>query len=152
MRSNEATDTLSLGSELILFTLLCTFLVLVTIQAGNIRSAKELKESTMASVREESELYYYKYAEYVSGSDIVELIIKNNSKYDYYIKLSNISTNIEITKSRAKKLMEKGENSEIIWTQSYLTNDVLVEHIYSSYDVQMQEGENGAISLYFTER
>jgi hypothetical protein len=106
----------------------------------------------MASVREESELYYYKYAEYVSGSDIVELIIKNNSKYDYYIKLSNISTNIEITKSRAKKLMEKGENSEIIWTQSYLTNDVLVEHIYSSYDVQMQEGGNGAISLYFTER
>ncbi|BCJ93091.1 hypothetical protein acsn021_06600 [Anaerocolumna cellulosilytica] len=152
MRSNEVTDTLSLGSELILFTLLCTFLAIVSIQAGNIRSAKELKENTMISVREKSELYYYKYAEHVSGSDIVELIIKNNSKYDYYIKLSTINTNIEITKSRAKKLMEKGENSEILWTQSYLTNNIFVEHIYSSYDVRMQEDKNGALSFYFTER
>lgn len=152
MKVNEATDALSLGSDLIIFAILCTFLVHVTIQASNIHSAKEIKESTMASVREESELYYYKYSNYVSGSDMVELIIKNDSKYDYYIKLINVGTNVEITKERAKKLMEKGENSEIIWTQSYLTNSVLGEHIFSSFDVHIVEDNKGALSFYFTER
>jgi uncharacterized protein with ATP-grasp and redox domains len=150
MRGQEVNDTLRLAMELVMFGVLCIMVVFLSTISRNMYSLKEEQEAVQEYMKEQSENYFFNYAEHIYGADIVEFIIKYDETYDYYITLKNGDI-FTITKDYAQELKDEGKDSDILWSQEYLTNNVLGNAVYSEFTVNAVENDY-SIDYYISEK
>ncbi len=150
MRNKEVYDTVSLAAQMVLFFVLCLFLTYLTLN-GRALYSQEADRNTMNEImRVQAEDYRFYFSETIIGSDIVELIIKNDSRYDYYIKVRGRT--YPVTRTLAKSIFKTGKDGTLIWTQDYLSNTILKDEIYKEYTVTIEAEDNGGKAYYFTEK
>ncbi len=140
-----------MGIELSMFAALCLLLVFIAITTRDMFSFKEEQEDTKELIKAQGDKYFLEYGDHIYGSDIVEFIIKYDATYDYYITLVN-GTTFNLTKEFARHLWSTGENGNEIWTQEYLTNEVLGNDIYEEFDVTYITQSDNSIDYYIYEK
>lgn len=150
MRGQEVNDTLNLAMELVMFGVLCVFVVFISTISRNLYSLQEEQEVIQEDLQEQSRNYFFNYAEHIYGSDIVEFIIKYDESYDYYITLRD-GQDFTITKAYAQELKDAGYDSDILWSQEYLTNSVLGNTVFSEFTVNAVK-DNYSTDYYITEK
>lgn len=151
MLNKETNDIFTIAIELTMFGVLCVLLVYFAISSRAMYSYKDEQEALQEVIKDQSNKYFFEYGEHINGADIVEFILKYDATYDYYISLKN-GTTYSITKAYAKEIKLIGQDSNVLWSQEYLTNTVLGDYIYKEFTVVVVDKSDNSIDYIINEK
>lgn len=148
--SDSALDTIKMGVVCALFAALFAALVPAAYMARHWYIEVENRQSQTEYMKDMSDAYMFEQKKEVSGNDIVEFILKNDAKYDYYITVNG--STYPVTKKKSENLLIAGKNSNI-WSEDYLLNTVFLHNsIYDSYDVEPVRNNDETLSYKFYQK
>lgn len=131
--SENALDSMKMGVTCAVFAILFAAMIPLALSARHWYMVAENRQSQTGYLHDISESYIMEQKKEVSGNDIVEFILKNDSKYDYYITVNG--NTYPITKKKAENLLKAGKET-CIWSEDYLMDTVFLNHsVYDNYKV-----------------
>ena len=139
----ESQSVVQMGLEAILGAFLLFGAIVLLLFGKSWYSDEANKKNIQEDISVTATTYTMFDRELVSGSDIVEFIIKHGSIYDYYIQTYNIE--MEITKTRAKNETESNGNGWKIWTERYLIENVFANTLSEDFTVTVLRDINGEL-------
>lgn len=142
----ESTEMIRVGIEAALVTVVLICIIGMTIAGKSWYARERESEYIKLRIAKSADAYFLESGIALSGSDIVEFILKNDALYDYYIQLGP-SQNYSITKAVAENLNQNGENGSLLWSQAYLTDIVFKDNIYQTF-TSTPERVNGDTIAY----
>lgn len=148
--SDESLETMKIGVTCAVFAILFAALVPLFFVARGWYMEAENKLSETGHMKTLSDSYIMEQKGEVTGNDIVEFILKNDSLYDYYITVNG--STYPITKKKAESLLLSG-NDTCIWSEDYLLDTVFLNHsIYDTYSVVPVRNNDETISYKFYQK
>ncbi len=151
MRNHEVNDIVTAAIELVMFGVLCVLLVYFAFSARNMFSYHEDQIALQNEIKFQSAQYFFKYGEHIYGTDVIEFITKYDANFDYIIKFKNGKT-YEITKAYASELRSKGQDSNTLWSQEYLTNEVFLDNVYKEFVISTVDQGDNKLEYYINEK
>lgn len=130
---DSSVETMKMGVVCAVFAILFTSLIPLAVISNHWFIEAEGRKSQTGYLEAMSDAYMLEQKKEVSGNDIVDFILKNDAKYDYYITVNGVTYPITVKKSESLLLAGKEGN---IWSESYLMDTVFLNNsIYDSYNV-----------------
>lgn len=145
--ADSALDTIKMGIVCAVFGVF--FLAMVplarTAEAWYVRASDRQSQTGHMKVLADS--YMMEQKAEVTGNDIVEFILKNDSMFDYYITVNG--STYPVTRTKAQNLLAAGEDA-CVWSEEYLLENVFLNHtVYDSYQVVPVRMNDETVSYKF---
>lgn len=148
--SESVSDTLKMGVSCAVFAILFAFLIPIAVTTGHWYMAAENRKSQTDYLNSLSETYMMEQKREVTGNDIVEFILKNDSRYDYYITVHG--STYPVTVKKAEGFLQAG-NDTCIWSEDYLLDTVFTNNsIYDSYRVEPARMNDETVGYQFYQK
>ncbi len=130
MYDNEGLETAKIGVVCIMFTLLLVIVAFINADTHSWFRHQRERAEISAYMNEKTETFIFDDASSVSGADILEFILKHDSKYDYYVKINTITYNL--TLENAKNILKNTGGD--MYSMSWLTENVFdTTGLYGEY-------------------
>lgn len=131
--SESAVDVIKMGVTCAVFALLFIAMVPLALTTRHWYMAVENRQSQTGYLNSLSDTYTMEQKGEVTGNDIVEFILKNDSRYDYYITVNG--STYPVTRKKAESFLKAGKETSI-WSEDYLMDTVFLNNsIFDSYKV-----------------
>lgn len=143
-------ETMKMGVTCAVFAILFACLIPVATISRHWFVEAENRNSQTGYLETLSDAYMLEQKKEVSGNDIVEFILKNDARYDYYITVNGNTYPVTVKKSES--LMLSGKNSNI-WSENYLMDNIFIRNtIYDSYSVVPVRSNDETIAYKFYQK
>lgn len=145
--SSSAVETIKMGITSAVFAVLFAVIVPMAFTAEKWYMEAENRKSQTGHMKTMADSWMMEQKGSVAGNDIVEFILKNDSRYDYYVIVGDAT--YPITVKKAESLFSEGKDV-CIWSEDYLMEHVFLNHtIYDSYRVVSVRANDETIAYKF---
>lgn len=145
--TDHATDAARMGIVCAAFAILFASIAGMAFTVRRWFYAADLREGQTVYMKALADAYIMEQQGDVSGNDIVEFILKNDSRYDYYIVADGIT--YKITKAVAEELLLSSPKV-CLWSGDYLLREVFTgDRIYDFYRVVPERTNDDTDAYWF---
>ena len=121
---NEVEDTIRIGIEGIIMSVLASLIVVIVLFSYDLFTRADDTKYIRQSVEEKADTYIFESGQNVSGTDIMDFILKYDAKFDYYINIGAHTYAITQERDTAYAVSSGLKEGGYLYSTDYLMNTV----------------------------